>query len=1494
MKFRITLIFCFFVISGSIYPQEIKEFSKNQDKFLEQMSVFFQKVNGRKSQEKAKKMMLTFADVWNEGKINLKNKDKIINISNLMLNYKMKVFPYFYNYLSTIIKFENTSQTETSFSAWLSGLKDLINQKNNTLFLSHLNLLNNLFDKNILYKSSMISWKSSSNKYFFKYDSILKIVFPSLNLTCHVKKDSIYIQKTKGVYYPITYKWIGKGGKVNWLSSGLDKNKIYAELSDYKIILRYPRYFADSVKYYNTNLFKRPLFGKLEDKVCVGVSKYKILFPKFISYSKYVQIKNLFKNIDYEGGFTTEGNKILGQGTNQQDAYLTFKKNGKKFATAHSKIFAVHKGLILSNPASITIYYNNDSIYHPGLLMKYMDKNKELTLIRNMKGLSQSPYFDSFHKLEIYCEALYWKLNNNKINMKMIQGVNRQSMASFVSYNYYSKYSFNKLQGIDENNPLNVIKSCAEKHHSNYLFLDEIVEYMKKSPEQVRALLLKLANKGFLVYDLGNDKITIKQKLYDYLDASNGKRDYDVIFLNSVTSGKSNATLNLNNFDLKLRGLPIVLLSDSQKVYIYPLKQEITMKKNRDFVFTGRVHAGLFDFFANKCYFDYDKFKLNMATIDSMSFMVHSRKKDKYGRAPLIRVKTVVADLSGDLLIDAPDNKSGLKSIPKYPVFNSKNDAYVYYDNKSIQNGVYHKDKFYYTVYPFTMDSLLKFTTDGLSFKGYLISAGIFPDIEKPLKVKKDYSLGFTLKTPKNGLPIYNGKGIYISEISLSDKGLHGNGTLKYLTSVSKSKDFIFYPDSMNAVDKIFEIKEFKDTTVVYPDVTTENIYQQWLPDKDSMTLTNKNKPFSIFHKQSDLYGSLTLSSSELTGKGTMKFKNAVMNSNKFIFKHHTFDSDTAEFKISAFDKSGFALSTNVCKTHVDFKKRIGKFITGDKTAKVEFPLNQYICFINELDWYMDKNEIVLSNNVPFKIDNINKMSRMELIDVNTGGSEFISINPKQDSLKFFSQKAVYNLKDNIIHAENVKVIKVADAAIFPDNEELVILKKAKMKPLTNAVIIVDTLNKFHTFEDADVNIYSRKQYSAKGNYDYIDRDFNMQQIFFNKITLNKNFRTYAVGHIADSLNFKLSPDFDFKGDVKLTSTKKFLNFDGCYRIHQTCDNGERYWVKFQSDVNPDNIYLPVSKILKDDNNENIYVSTFLSKRFNRIYPAFLSKRINYDDIKMIPVSGYIHFNKSKKEYEITEKDKLKHTTASENYIALNRGKCVIKGQGQINLGLNLGYVKIKNYGLIKHYIIPDSTEFNLVMSLDFFFSDKAMDLLKDSLKLSNLRGINLSDENYINALNKIVGVKTARNLISEINLYGAYKKIPSELIHTLFLTDVKLKWNPETRSYISYGPIGIGNIQKTQINKYVNGTIEMVSRQTGDIITIYLELDKKQWYFFSYNNDLLQAISSNMTFNNIIINTKENKRILRVNKHKTKYEYIISTWRKKAYFLRRIRNLND
>ena len=116
-----------------------------------------------------------------------------------------------------------------------------------------------------------------------------------------------------------------------------------------------------------------------------------------------------------------------------------------------------------------------------------------------------------------------------------------------------------------------------------------------------------------------------------------------------------------------------------------------------------------------------------MAHCDSM--FIWADYKESKRKGSLVRTLSNIRSLEGFIEIDNPDNKSGVDtSHHEFPILYSNNPTYVYYNDPSIQKGIYSKEDFMFIIDPFQMDSLDKFTNEGLDLKGLFKSGGIFPD----------------------------------------------------------------------------------------------------------------------------------------------------------------------------------------------------------------------------------------------------------------------------------------------------------------------------------------------------------------------------------------------------------------------------------------------------------------------------------------------------------------------------------------------------------------------------------------------------------------------------------------------------------------------------------------------------------------------------------------------------------------------------------------------
>ena len=282
-------------------------------------------------------------------------------------------------------------------------------------------------------------------------------------------------------------------------------------------------------------------------------------------------------------------------------------------------------------------------------------------------------------------------------------------------------------------------------------------------------------------------------------------------------------------------------------------------------------------------------------------------------------------------------------------------------------------------------------------------------------------------------------------------------------------------------------------------------------------------------------------------------------------------------------------------------------------------------------------------------------------------------------------------------------------------------------------------------------------------------------------------------------------------------------------------------------------------------------------------------------DLEIISANGVLYFNKLTNQFNITTKEKLEKPGEPGNFLSLDDNKCLVFGEGRINFGSDMGQLELSTVGSVITNLNNDSTSFSLLAAIDFFFSDEALKIMSTDLS-SNVMlkpTQDIGQLTYEHGLTELVGKEKADKLMAELNLYGAFKKIPEELRHTLFFSELKMVWNDETRSYRSKGQIGIGSVDKVSVNRRVDGFVEIVHKKTGDALNIYLELEKDQWYFFSYARGLLQALSYSSAFNEEINKLKPEKRVKKV-KDKPDFEYILSTDRAMKNFVRKMKPQNE
>lgn len=1440
------------------------------------------------------KKVFEFVDAWKKNEFSENRKDQIVKFSNLIYNRKAPAI-YFKSFVFLLIKLKTSEKDDQNFDTFFQFLELYANEKKNTLnsIAAFMQNMSDLYEQNYLHNSTSIKWVYSGSGFkFHVVKNVFEVSFDQGDITCYSKHDSIVIKETIGKYFPTDNKWIGKGGLVTWERAGFKTDQVNAHLKNYHIELNKLEYTADSVVFNYSKYFNHSVDGKLKDKVMEVPNPNNAVFPEFDSYNKRYLFKNLYENINYDGGFSMKGAKIIGSGNATEDAIITVKKGEKVLMQVKSKYFVFHPEVINGINTVVKIFLEKDSIFHNDLNFTYFVNLKEVNLTRGESFSSRSPYFNSYHKVDMDFEQLTWKIDQPIISMTMARGATI-GKARFESQNYFRQDQYDKLQGMDNIHPLVAIKKFSKMISSDQFTSVSFAQYTGFNISEVRQELMLMAQKGFIYFNTQTDVVKIKKRLSTYLSSSTGSVDYDVVDFQSNTQAPlENAVLNMDNLDLTFNGIKQIAVSDSQNVVIYPTKDQIILKENRSFQFDGKVEAGLFTFYGNNFFFNYNEFKISLQNVDSVSINVLTGELDNFGRPIKRKVNNVIQHLTGEVQIDKSDNKSGRKRLQNYPIFASKENSYVYYQSKNIENGVYPEDSFYFELYPFVLDSLNTFKKEGMLFKGKFQSAGILPVIERDLALQEDYSLGFKMNTVSNGIPVYNSKGTLFADIQLSNKGLHAGGKLKYITSTTTSHDFKFYPDSMNTKSDDFTIDE-KTVATEYPKVKSAENSIQWLIKPDRMFIKQGKAPFWAFNDQTNISGRLILDNKGLTAVGIMNLTTADISSRLFRYKSHIIDADTAKFLLKSLTKEGYTVLTedNV-SAHIDFVKQKGEFAANEDYTKVQFPENKYISFLDYFKWNMDEKTLEMGALKP-KIATARQSEKATFeekysFDDEPVGPRYISMHNKQDSLNFVAPRAIYDYQKNLINAFDVRLIRVADAIIYPGDGKVTVAEAAQMRTVFNSKVVADFKDKFHTIHSADMNIFGRNSFTGSGKYDYIDENKSVQTVTMNDIRVDTTIHTIAKGSVLETDSFKLSPYFKYQGKLILHSTDSLLTFQGGVTFPSTCERPKPSWLKFESRIDPKDIFIPISENPVNINNNRIFSGVLLGSDSIHTYPAFISGRRNYNDTYVVTSSGFLHFNKDSMLYEIASKEKMQYRDSMGNYVSMRTSDCIEYGEGSLDLGITLGQVKFNGYGDTHYNLSTKDLTIDAVLGVDFMLDENAMHIMAHEIdSFPNLSALNIKRTVLTRYLTEEMGISDATAYLNEISL-AKPKIFPEELEHSLNFTDLHLKWNSKTNSYQSFGKIGIGNILDRQINRLIDGYIEIVRKRSGDIMNIYLKLDDKHYYYFGYTHGVMQVFSSNDDFLGSMRKLTLKQRQLDVPKSEPSYIYMITAESTFGMFLRR------
>ena len=1462
---RITVIlFIFSLMMGSAMAQRtrITQFASNE--LVSQLQTYLEEATSDKDKKaEVTTLVNNFNGVYNS--LDAETRDRVTAMFNVQLKLKVRQHPDMFNFIKAFVVMYTISSGGDNFEQWLRCI-EYIQARNKKIkdFTDFVEFTIDFELQRTLYSSRSCTWQTQpstpyrllleGNDIRYYFDKPLELYYSS-------DKDHGTIYGTTGVYHYFDQRWVGQGGRLNWDRTGIPTTACWAILSRYEAVTKFPKFIADSVQFTNTNYFSQPIYGRVEEALSAQMEPEKYTFPKFRSYQKDFRLKDILPGVDYSGSFMMNGSKFITSDT-KNPATLIFYRNGATFITVSSVKFTITASKVVSENAAVKLYIGTDSIYNNGITVRYLAPEKEVHLINDSRRNYYSPWSNSYHNLDMYCEDIVWRMQNDVVDFSMLGQSGDESFSTFESNSYYSEQKFREIQGIDQINPVIRVYRYMQMRGMTYdFFMDEFAAYLKMDIMQAKSMIHTLAKSGLVSYNEAQQHIYVNDKLVDYAKASAKNKDYDYDALVLQSQAKNgNARLDLSTGDLNMHGVEKFVLSDSQQVAIYPKAGELTVKKNRDILFNGRVHAGRFIIYATGATFQYDKFNVDLPQVDSMIFYVTKFNNPQEEHI----VYTPLHNLVGHLQIDSANNHSGLRKTDDFPVFTSLRDSYVYYDRKDIHNGAYVRDKFYYTIHPFVVKNMLHFVTDSLSFNGVLTSAGIFPDIKEPLKVQPDYSLGFATRTPRGGYDAYGGKGHYTSKIDLSYKGLRAQGKVDYLSASIESKTIYFMPDSMVSVSDTFYVR----SSAAFPDIHNSRAMQRWYPYQDSMKVSQLlngpqfqmycsalNKPqaggkkpvgaASMAGSCAQLSGHLVLKPAGATATGTVTIHEGSLESKLFTLQPAEMNAQVSAFTLRSEVYNNTAFYATNMRSHVDYNARRADFVSNTDLGRTQLPLLKMAAYVDKFSWEMDKKQLALINSKSEASGGLEGLTlRERFAHPDQPGALFVSTDPTKDSLAYHALRSSYLYNAGQLSSQGVFTVNCADAVIAPGGDSLHVREGGAIDLVKHAQILANRDKRYHLIYDADVLLAGARRYNAKGYIDYVDENDRKQKIYLAEIAPNNAGTTVGNGFISDSADFMLNSAFGFAGSVRVEGDKELYYFDGGIRLVHRCNEASQLGLLAYADyLNPKQILISVPEIPTDWKGNRITASILFDKATFQPIQAFLTNNRAADN-ELLGAHGFLTYISDKHQYMIASAEKIADPeTVVSPYLTLNTETCQLDGEGPLNFNVKQNLVSLFSYGTASFNEKRNETELNSILGFTFPIDDKVLgamaQIIADDLRLSPSQPDN---DITRRAMVHYMGAQAGIEAFTDYATTGFWTKAPSQFDQTILIEGIRWEYSP-VLGYHYDGVASLAQVGKKQLHLSTRIKAQLYRKGQGTYLILYIQVASDHWYYFNYEFNSQQML---------------------------------------------------
>ena len=231
------------------------------------------------------------------------------------------------------------------------------------------------------------------------------------------------------------------------------------------------------------------------------------------------------------------------------------------------------------------------------------------------------------------------------------------------------------------------------------------------------------------------------------------------------------------------------------------------------------------------------------------------------------------------------------------------------------------------------------------------------------------------------------------------------------------------------------------------------------------MYVYNQDQPFDLYNNTASLNGATILTAQGVHGQGLFIARGFEAKSDNFTFEQANMTARHSNFVVNSPQNPEKPLMQgDDIRLDFDLTKNIGDLSPEvEGVAALEFPYAQVKTSISQARWDLASQKVYMEK--PPEVD--------------LKYSYFYTTRKELDSLAFNATGATYDLQRSELFVTGIPFIKVADALITPENNEVLILENSTIGTLLNTKIVIDSLYGYHHLTDGTINIINSKKFTG-------------------------------------------------------------------------------------------------------------------------------------------------------------------------------------------------------------------------------------------------------------------------------------------------------------------------------------------------------------------------------------------------------------------------------